>query len=257
MVLKEQKILRALTIAFTLVVVLAGFIALPGKVYAASNPGEKGKERVEKSQKSPTKPANEAQPAIALTFDDGPNPPYTDQILATLQHYNVPATFFVTGIQAQKFPGLVWQEHRMGHVVGNHTWSHPQLPHLSPERVRWEIDQTSQAITRATGVRPTLMRPPYGETNAMVRQQEAQANLTEALWNVDPDDWSMPGPDTIVKKVVTAAQHGSIVLMHDGGGDRSQTVAALPFIIETLQQRGFRFVTIPQLYAGSSPTIVP
>ncbi|MBV9231936.1 MAG: polysaccharide deacetylase family protein [Chloroflexi bacterium] len=190
---------------------------------------------------------NRAIPEIALTFDDGPNPPYTDQILAILQHYGVHATFFCVGRLVQAYPTLVEQEFTQGNLVENHTWGHPYLPYLSGPSIIWQLTTTTNAIQGVTGVRPIFFRPPYGAFNASVLAYANQFGLTTILWDVDPRDWSIPGVNVIVARVRAQTQNGSIILMHDGGGNRSQTVAALPAIIEWYQQHGFRFVTLQQL----------
>ncbi|QBD83223.1 polysaccharide deacetylase family protein [Ktedonosporobacter rubrisoli] len=190
---------------------------------------------------------NTSLPEVALSFDDGPNPPYTQQILSILQHYGIKATFFSIGRQAQAYPDLLRREHQAGHFIGNHTWSHPDLPHLSASDIRNQLTTTEDAIEHATGIRPTYFRPPYGDINPTVLTTANSLALTVVLWSVDPRDWSRPGTQAIISRVLSQVGNGSIILMHDGGGDRSQTVAALPTIIESLQKRGFRFVPLPQL----------
>jgi len=190
---------------------------------------------------------NSLLPEIALSFDDGPNPPYTSQILATLQRHGIKATFFCIGSHIATYPALAQQEVAEGHLVGSHTWSHAYLPTLPRESVTWQLTAAAQAITRATGISPTLFRPPYGAYDSNVLVDTNTLDLTTVLWNVDPHDWSRPGADTILAHVVSQTHNGSIILLHDGGGDRSQTVTALPHIIEQLQQRNLRFVTIQQL----------
>lgn len=194
-------------------------------------------------------------PEIALTFDDGPTPPYTPQILALLQHYGVPATFFVIGSQAAAYPDLVQQESQQGHRVGNHTWTHPDLTTLPPVDVRAQLQSASREIEADTNQAPTLMRPPGGHFNGEVQSIAASLGLSTILWSVDPRDWSRPGTDKIIQSVLDTTHNGSIILLHDGGGDRSETVAALPTIIISLQQRGFQFVTIPRMIQDLPPGV--
>lgn len=186
-------------------------------------------------------------PEVALTFDDGPSDAYTPQVLSILQQKNVHATFFCIGEQVQDEPDLVQQEYSAGHIVGNHSWSHPDLTTLSPSDVQTQLGKTSAAIQQAMGVLPTLFRPPYGAISESVKDQIADRGMTSVLWSVDTEDWQMPGSDAIVKTVLDQAENGAIILMHDGGGDRSQTVDALPTIIQSLQQRGLQLVTAQQL----------
>jgi peptidoglycan/xylan/chitin deacetylase (PgdA/CDA1 family) len=186
-------------------------------------------------------------PEIALSFDDGPNPPYTSQVLNVLQNYHVQATFFVIGLRVATYPDLVRQEYGQGNAIGNHTWTHPVLTQLSSAEVGSQLQQTSDEIKSVIGVAPTVFRPPYEKFNAPVQSIAANLGLSTVLWNVDPRDWALPGTNAIIAKVLNSVNDGSIIEMHDGGGYRSETVAALPTIITTLEQRGFRFVTIPRL----------
>jgi peptidoglycan/xylan/chitin deacetylase (PgdA/CDA1 family) len=190
---------------------------------------------------------NQYVPEVALTFDDGPNPYHTPQVLAVLRHYNIKATFFCVGRQVALFPSLVKQEYEAGNIVGNHSWSHSNLALLSSDAILTQLTATSDAIQRATSVRPTFFRPPYGSFNANVLTQVNQLGLTTVMWNDEAHDWNTPGIDVISSRILGLAGNGAIILLHDGGGNRSQTVAALSTIITTLQARGFKFVTLPQL----------
>jgi peptidoglycan-N-acetylglucosamine deacetylase len=190
---------------------------------------------------------NHALPEVALTFDDGPNPPYTNQILAILQRYHIRATFFCVGEQVAAFPSTVRQEYYGGHIIGNHSYTHPYMSALTAASVAWQLSTTSDIIHNTIGVRPLFFRPPYGAYNSTVLTYANSYALDTTLWNDDPQDWSMPGVNTIVNRVLQQVGDGSIILMHDGGGNRWQTVAALPIIIEWLQSHGFRFVTMQQL----------
>ncbi len=186
-------------------------------------------------------------PEIALTFDDGPNPYYTPRVLAVLQHYGVKATFFDVGYLVRAYPNLVRQEYDQGNVVGDHSWSHPQLTLLSASAILSQLTSTSNAIQAAIGVRPTFFRPPYGAMNNIVLAQAKSLGLTTVLWNDAAADWALPGVSRIIYGILRLASYGGIILVHDGGGNRAQTVAALPAIITTLENRGFKFVTIQQL----------
>ena len=199
---------------------------------------------------------NSHLPEIALTFDDGPNPFYTSQVLAVLQHYRVKATFFDVGYLVADYPNLVRQEYNQGNVVGNHSWSHPELTLLSASAIQSQIASTSAAIQTAIGVKPTLFRPPYGSMNHTVLAEAYSLGVTTVLWDASAGDWSLPGVSVIVSRILHYVHNGAIILLHDGGGNRAQTVAALPILISILENRGFSFVTIPQLIddlATSSP----
>lgn len=190
---------------------------------------------------------NPSLPEVALTFDDGPNPYYTQQVLAVLQQYGIKATFFCIGRQVAEYPWLVQQEYAAGNVIGNHTWSHPDLTKLSSDDILTQINTTSDAIQQAIGVRPTFFRPPYGVFNANVLTQANQLGLTTIIWNDEARDWTTPGISVISSRILGLAGNGAIILLHDGGGNRSQTVAALPTIITSLRQQGYTFVTLPQM----------
>jgi peptidoglycan/xylan/chitin deacetylase (PgdA/CDA1 family) len=184
---------------------------------------------------------------IALTFDDGPNPPFTDRILEILARYAVPATFFCVGMSADARPAEVSRLLDAGHTVGNHTWSHPYLPDLSRIELAGQIERTAAALTRAGCPTPTLFRPPYGSRSPDVLAWLPDMATGTVLWDVDAGDWAMPTAPAISRAVLDGAEPGSIVLLHDGGGDRSATVAALPGIIEGLLARGYRLVTVDRM----------
>ena len=192
-------------------------------------------------------------PEIALTFDDGPNPVYTPQVLSILRAYQIKATFFDVGYLVKDFPDIVRQEFLQGHSIGNHSWSHPQLTRLSTQGILSQLVNTSNAIQSVTGTRPTIFRPPYGSFNRIVFAQAFQQNLSTILWNDEARDWATPGVNVIVRRILNLVRDGGIILLHDGGGFRTQTIAALPIIITTLKQRGFTFVTIPQLLRDMAP----
>lgn len=199
---------------------------------------------------------NPTIPEIALTFDDGPYPPYTSQILAVLKQYNVKATFFDIGHHVAEYPDLVKQEFDEGHSVGIHSWAHVYLTGYSAVKIDKQLGDTSAILKKATGVQPTFFRPPYGAYNATVLAEANKMGLTTFIWNDVASDWLLPGSNVISNRVINAARYGSIVLLHDGDGDhynaiasREQTVQALPTIITTLRARGYHFVTLDQLAA--------
>ena len=191
---------------------------------------------------------------IALTFDDGPQPENTGRVLDVLERYGVPATFFCVGMNARAHPDILARMREQGHGFGNHTWSHPFLPELTRSQLREQIERTQEAIAEAAGVpAPTLFRPPYGARTPEVLGWLAESGLRIALWDVVPDDWSMPGAQTVTDIVLDQARPGSVVLLHDGGGDRTQTVDALPAMIEGLLDRGYRFTLVEE----PAPTVAP
>ncbi|KJY26565.1 hypothetical protein VR45_36780 [Streptomyces sp. NRRL S-495] len=193
-----------------------------------------------------------ADPLVALTFDDGPHPEYTPQVLDVLARYDAPAAFFCIGLHALAHPGVVRRIAAEGHTLGNHSWSHAYLPDLGPIGLREQLGFTADALARACGSTrpPRWLRPPYGGRSPELLTAVAGSGLTTVLWDVDAKDWSRPGPGVVAERVLDAVGPGSVVLMHDGGGDRSQTVAALPEVITGLRRRGYRIVGLDDLLAA-------
>ncbi len=204
---------------------------------------------------------------VALTYDDGPNPPYTDRILDVLKAEHVKATFFVVGRAVAAYPATLRRIANEGHAIGNHTWDHPHLIMDSRTAIRAELTRTQNAIVRITG-RPThLMRPPFGIRDFRVIAEAHALGYDVVMWDVPlPNDWEQPGDATIAKRVVSRVHDGSIIVLHDGDRgrlcgrnrpfpphdcDRSQEIAATREIVETLRAQGYRFVTIPRLMADA------
>ena len=181
--------------------------------------------------------------AIALTIDDGPSPVYTPQILRLLEKYRVAATFSMIGIDARAYPGVAREVAAAGHLIANHTWTHSNLQWLPPALVADQMDRATAAIHAATGRTPHLFRAPYGAWSPFVLQRCAEARMIPLGWSVDPRDWSRPGVPAIVANIMRNTRTGSIILEHDGGGNRSQTVAALNYVIPRLQSSGYHFRT--------------
>ncbi|MFD0636069.1 polysaccharide deacetylase family protein [Catenulispora yoronensis] len=188
-------------------------------------------------------PAAAAGKVVYITFDDGPSAVYTPKVLKVLSQYGVHATFFEVGQQIAAHPSLTSQVYHAGHSVQNHTWSHPDLRNLSSSQFTYQVTATDRQIRARTGYRTCCLRPPYGAVNATVRARAAALGKKLALWTVDPRDWSRPGAAAISYRVLSHVRPGSVVLLHDGGGDRSQTVAALSGILKTLKARGYTFAT--------------
>ncbi|MFG2357242.1 polysaccharide deacetylase family protein [Streptomyces sp. NPDC048521] len=174
---------------------------------------------------------------MVLTFDDGPNPEYTPHILDTLAKYDVRAMFFVCGEMAVDNKELLARMAAEGHVVGNHTWTHPLLTTLDRGEIRAEMESTTEVIEDAYGERPQWFRAPYGAWNRAAFQLGAEMGMEPMAWTVDTTDWEEPGTSTIVDRVEGGAAPGVVVLSHDAGGDRSQTVRAirewLPYLIDS------------------------
>jgi len=182
---------------------------------------------------------------VALTFDDGPFP-LTPKFYDVLEREHVPGTFFLIGDQVPGKGALLKRALRDGFALGDHTWTHANVSGDGPAAAR-QITLTKNAIRRATGYTPCLFRAPGGAVSGALISEARGLGMNTIEWDVDPTDWSTPGTDAIYSRVVSMTQPGSIILMHDGGGPRGQTLAALPRIIDTLRARGYKFETVPQL----------
>ena len=190
-------------------------------------------------------------PYIAMTFDDGPNEKLTPQLLDLLAAHHIKATFFVIGKNAVDHPEVLQRAVREGHEIGNHSWSHPNFGKMSDENVRRELKKTDDAITSACGVRPTLMRPPYGSiTPHEKRWIHDDFGYRIILWDVDPLDWKRPGPEVVARRIVKETRSGSIVLSHD---IHPGTIEAMPETLSELEAKGFKFVTVSELIAMARP----
>jgi peptidoglycan/xylan/chitin deacetylase (PgdA/CDA1 family) len=189
---------------------------------------------------------------IALTFDDGPGP-YTPRILSILEHENVPATFFEVGVLETYFHASTAVIAARGYPIGDHTESHAPMGKLSPKDQRTQLLEQISATGRYGVPFPRLFRPPYGSWDNATMKLLHRYRMLMVLWTVDTGDFRRPGTPAIVHSAVSGARPGAIVLLHDAGGDRSETVAALPKIIRALRSRGFRFVTVPRLLLDNPP----
>jgi peptidoglycan/xylan/chitin deacetylase (PgdA/CDA1 family) len=186
---------------------------------------------------------DDGRKVIALTIDDGPSPVYTPQILQLLDKYQVTATFSMIGLEVDAYPGLAREVAAVGHMIANHTWSHLDLAFLPPVMIADQINRATGAIHTVTGRVPTLFRAPYGAWSPAVLAHCAQTGMTPLDWSVDPRDWSRPGVASIVGNIMRNTKTGSIILEHDGGGNRSQTVAALKVVLPRLLAAGYHFTT--------------
>ena len=211
-----------------------------------------------------SRPRSYTMPArtVALTFDDGPDPTWTPKILAVLRHYRVPGTFFLVGAHAASDPGLVREELRDGDEVGSHTYTHANLA-TAGWREDFELTLTQNALAGAAGIRTRLLRMPYSsEPDALTAadwraaERAGRDGYLVVLTSLDTTDWARPGVARIVAAATPRGRRGAIIMFHDGGGDRAQTVAALPAIITQLRARGYRFTTVTgglHLAAGDVP----
>jgi peptidoglycan/xylan/chitin deacetylase (PgdA/CDA1 family) len=171
-----------------------------------------------------------------LTFDDGPLPPYTSQIIDLLAGYDARATFFVLGSNGEKHANLLASAQQAGHSLANHTWNHRSLVGISQDDFNSELLRTAEIL--GPGAVP-CMRPPYGATDSFTRAYAAELGYEVVLWNIDTLDWTHPGAEAIASAVVDKVYPGAILLMHDGGGDRTQTVVALEAILRDLTGLGY------------------
>jgi peptidoglycan/xylan/chitin deacetylase (PgdA/CDA1 family) len=181
---------------------------------------------------------------VAITFDDGPHPTWTPRVLDILRRYHVKATFFVLGVNAERYPALVARIHREGHTVANHTWSHRAVTTLGPAALRNDLLRTSASIKRHSGQKVVCwFRPSYARHDRASDARVMALGPSVVLWSIDTGDWRRPG-SAAIRARAARARSGDIVLLHDGGGDRGQTVAALPGILRGFKQRGIRLVGV-------------
>src|SRR5438094_1300917 len=201
---------------------------------------------------------------VAITFDDGPDPRWTPKILNILKAANVKAAFFLVGVNAERYPNLVRRIVNEGHEMGNHTYYHPNLALCWPEHIRLELNATQLLLETITGRATTLFRPPYAADTQPARLAELtplkiaqDQNYLVVLENIDPQDWARPGADVILQRVKQQRHDGNIILLHDAGGDRSQTLEALPRIIEYLQARNDTIVPLSKLLNTTRDALMP
>ncbi|MFZ0921436.1 MAG: glycosyltransferase, partial [Candidatus Acidiferrales bacterium] len=209
---------------------------------------------------------------LALTFDDGPNPPWTSKILDVLAKKHVPATFFVIGVEVDRYPSVLRREYDAGDEIGNHTYTHPDFDAASRTQIEFELDLTQRLLESDLGVKTLLFRPPYGiDEEPETADEVANLPIPQSMGyllvagHIDPHDWGeeggVPPPpvQTIVSRVVDQVEKipGNIIIMHDGGGDRSHTVAALPQIIDQLEAKGYHFVTVSDLLNQNRAEVMP
>jgi peptidoglycan-N-acetylglucosamine deacetylase len=186
-------------------------------------------------------------PYIAMSFDDGPHATNTPKLLEMAAKRQIKLTFFVLGECVEQNPDVLRREVAEGHEIGNHSWSHPNLAKLSDEGVRSQLQRTEDIIMKTAGVKPKLMRPPYGE---LTKRQRILVNhdfgYKVILWDVDPLDWKRPGPSVVAGRIIAGARPGSIILSHD---IHPPTIEAMPQVFDALLAKGFKFVTVSELLA--------
>jgi peptidoglycan/xylan/chitin deacetylase (PgdA/CDA1 family) len=207
-------------------------------------------------------PTNER--VVALTYDDGPNPPYTARILDVLEQEHVHATFFLVGRAVHAYPAVVERVVRDGDAIGNHTWDHRHLIVMPRSQVRSSLQRTDAAIYAATREHTNLMRPPFGARDWIVMQVAHKMGYTVVMWSVPlARDWEYPPAKVIAQRILSNVSDGSIIVLHDGNRgqvcapralpahvcDRTGDIEATRLIVDNLKSKGFRFVTIPQLMA--------
>jgi len=181
---------------------------------------------------------------IALTFDDGPFYTLTEEYIKVLLDYDVPATFFLLGLQIDKYPDKALEIAEAGFEIGIHSYGHKQLTKLSQEDIDADLERALSTLKKSTGKGTELFRPPYGDYNNTVLETTQKHDLATILWNVDPRDWAKADAEKIANHVINHTQNGSIILLHEG---RKGTLKALPIIITTLREQGYEFVSVSEL----------
>lgn len=219
------------------------FIEIPEDLIATPTPVEPEKVPLPIVANVPSAPRDGS--VIYLTFDDGPNPTSTNQVLDVLARYNAKATFFVIGNSVDAYPGTVARIAAEGHALGNHTYFHEALPQQSAEDVVQSLAATNNAIARATGRTSGCVRPPYGSLDQPTLDVIRGQGFAVSMWEVDSEDWRGGDAYTIASRVLTDVRLGSRVLFHDGPTNRATTVAALESVLEVLSPRGVQFHPLP------------
>ncbi|MBS4828343.1 MAG: polysaccharide deacetylase family protein [Firmicutes bacterium] len=203
--------------------------------------GDKKFEESEMSAGTGTLKASGESKRIALTFDDGPHPVCTPQLLDGLKARGVKASFFITGQNAEKYPELVERMQREGHLIGNHTYSHIQLTKQNREQFREELVKTNGIIREITGEDPVFVRPPYGSWD---KKFEEELNMFPVLWTIDPLDWCTKDAGNVARRVISKAKENAVILMHD---EYDSTVRAALSVVDALQGEGYEFVTVEEI----------
>jgi peptidoglycan/xylan/chitin deacetylase (PgdA/CDA1 family) len=194
---------------------------------------------------------------IALTYDDGPNDPHTLRLLEVLARHNVQATFFLIGRYVQHYPQIAREIFQAGHVVGNHTFTHPLLIFKTETEIRSQLSDCRSALQDAIGEHSNLFRPPFGGRRPAVLRVARELGMQAVMWNVTGYDWNAPSAAAIEKKIVSQIRGGDVILLHDGGhkqisADRSQTVLATDHLLARYKAQGYEFPTIPQMMSESA-----
>lgn len=185
--------------------------------------------------------ADETEKKVAITFDDGPNPDYTEMLLAGLKERGVSATFFLLGKEVERYPGIVEDIYADGHLIGTHSYEHVNLNNLCDAAAVEQVDKTNQAIHELTGEYPEYIRPPFGSWKCNL---DYETKMIEVLWDVDPLDWKTDNSDVIAKRVVDKVQENDIILLHDAS---ESSVNAAFKIIDELKKEGYTFVTVDEI----------
>lgn len=186
-------------------------------------------------------PYGETGKKVALTFDDGPNPYYTEPLLEGLKERGVKATFFLLGKEVEKHPEIVEEIFRQGHVIGNHSYQHEQLSKLSDDAACAQVERTNGLIYEITGEYPLYLRPPYGDWKDGL---DCETTMIEVLWDVDPRDWATGSAGTVVERIMKKVEEGDIILMHDAS---DSSVKAALMVVDRLREEGYEFVTVEEL----------
>jgi peptidoglycan-N-acetylglucosamine deacetylase len=192
---------------------------------------------------------------VALTFDDGPDPIYTPQILNALAKYDAKATFFVIGAEAERFPEIIKRQAKEGHELANHTYRHNFRDNFNVNILKKELDKNAKVIENLTGSTPILFRPHSGFYNEKIVNTAINNGYRVILWSwhQDTKDWRRPGVGKITSNVVSDTKPGDIVIFHDAGGDRSQTVKAVENILEILYKNGYKCITVSDMLQRTEP----
>lgn len=202
----------------------------------------------------------ERTPAIALTFDDGPHPQHTSQLLKVLDHYQVPSTFFWLGAAVDRAPDLAQEVYQQGHWIGLHGYSHRAFTRMTSTEIRADLERTQHTIAKACAIDPATardVRPPYGLFTPQIVRLLNQWNYRPVMWSIVPEDWMLPGISVVVRRVVQQVQNGAIVVLHEGSEGGQEVAQIVDRLIPLLLEKGYQFATVDQLWNSRHGTLEP
>ncbi|WP_327350601.1 polysaccharide deacetylase family protein [Streptomyces sp. NBC_01304] len=246
---RRPRLLILLTLAVITAVTVTVVMVIRANEMKTLSPGDEREQAAASGDKPTGQVDCQKAKCIALTFDGNPGEP-TDRLMDLLDQYKAPSTFFLEGRRIHKFPDVVRRMAKDGHEIGNHTWTHPRLTDVSDDQIRDELGRTERAISKITGTKSTLMRPPQGRTDDRVSKVSKELGMAQVLWTVTAKDYETDDIKLIAERVLEGAGRDGIVLLHPL---HKGTLPAMPTILKKLHAEGYTFVTVSQLLSPAKP----